>query len=201
MAWRKVRISSLIVCRCLHIWISDRVLCARVEASEDATPSAPPPGVEIEYVADAMIDRDDPHYQEWLKIFEHFQKPKTEDAQDTEKENGTAQAPAKQVKHEEKKDDSDDEEETNQKMSRKKFKLLHRLSIAELKQLVKRPDVVEVWDVTASDPRLLVFLKSYRNSVPVPRHWCNKRKYLQARSFDMYWMLLATRPKFCELVL
>ena len=77
--------------------------------------------------------------------------------------------------------DSDDEGEKEAKLSRKKYKALHRLSIAELKQMVKRPDVVEVWDVTASDPRLLVYLKSYRNSVPVPRHWCNKRKYLQGK--------------------
>jgi splicing factor 3B subunit 2 len=78
-------------------------------------------------------------------------------------------------------EDSDEEGDKESKISRKKYKALHRLSIAELKQLVKRPDVVEVWDVTASDPRLLVYLKSYRNSVPVPRHWCNKRKYLQGK--------------------
>jgi splicing factor 3B subunit 2 len=24
-----------------------------------------------------------------------------------------------------------------------------------------------------------VFLKGYRNTVPVPRHWCQKRKFLQ----------------------
>ena len=29
--------------------------------------------------------------------------------------------------------------------------------------------------------RLLVYLKSYRNAVPVPRHWCHKRKYLQGK--------------------
>jgi splicing factor 3B subunit 2 len=28
---------------------------------------------------------------------------------------------------------------------------------------------------------LLVFLKAYRNTVPVPRHWCHKRKYLQGK--------------------
>ncbi|EKX45836.1 hypothetical protein GUITHDRAFT_71074, partial [Guillardia theta CCMP2712] len=79
--------------------------------------------------------------------------------------------------------DSDDEDNqtSKQKLSKKKYKQLHRLSIAELKQLVKRPDVVEVWDVTSSDPRLLVYLKSYRNTVAVPRHWCNKRKYLQGK--------------------
>ena len=48
----------------------------------------------------------------------------------------------------------------------------------ELKQLVNRPDIVEAHDVTASDPRLLVTLKAYRNTVPVPRHWCAIRKYL-----------------------
>lgn len=37
----------------------------------------------------------------------------------------------------------------------------------------------QVWDATAADPKLLVFLKSYRNTVPVPRHWCQKRKFLQ----------------------
>lgn len=36
-----------------------------------------------------------------------------------------------------------------------------------------------MWDATAADPKLLVFLKSYRNTVPVPRHWCQKRKFLQ----------------------
>ena len=41
--------------------------------------------------------------------------------------------------------------------------------------------MVEQWDVTAADPRLLVQLKSYRNSIPVPRHWCQKRKFLMGK--------------------
>ena len=36
--------------------------------------------------------------------------------------------------------------------------------MAQLKQLVTRPDVVEVHDATAADPKMLVFLKSYRNT-------------------------------------
>ena len=36
-------------------------------------------------------------------------------------------------------------------------------------------------DVTAKDPRLLVFLKSYRNTVPVPQHWNSKHKYLSTK--------------------
>ena len=45
------------------------------------------------------------------------------------------------------------------KLSKKKMKKLNRLSVAELKQLVIRPDVVEMHDVTAHDPKLLVLLK------------------------------------------
>ncbi len=44
-----------------------------------------------------------------------------------------------------------------------------------------RPDVVEMHDVTAQEPKLLVHLKAARNTVPVPRHWCFKRKYLQGK--------------------
>lgn len=67
------------------------------------------------------------------------------------------------------------------KMSKKKMKKLTRLSVAALKQLVNRPDVVEMHDVTARDPKMLVHLKATRNTVPVPRHWCAKRKYLQGK--------------------
>lgn len=62
------------------------------------------------------------------------------------------------------------------RMSKRKLKKLSRLSVAELKQLVSRPDVVEMYDVTARDPKLLVQLKAHRNTVQVPRHWCYKRK-------------------------
>jgi splicing factor 3B subunit 2 len=41
----------------------------------------------------------------------------------------------------------------------------NRLGIAELKQLVARPDVVEIHDCNSIDPKLLVSLKSYRNSM------------------------------------
>ncbi|KAK2662723.1 hypothetical protein Ddye_001297 [Dipteronia dyeriana] len=39
----------------------------------------------------------------------------------------------------------------------------------------------KVWYVIAADPKLLVFLKAYRNTVPVLRHWCQKRKFLQGK--------------------
>ncbi|PWY99260.1 DUF382-domain-containing protein [Testicularia cyperi] len=74
-------------------------------------------------------------------------------------------------------DASDSEDKVT--LSKRKQKKLQRLSVAELKQLVRKPEVVEWTDVTANDPRLLVHLKCLRNSVPVPPHWAQKRDYLQ----------------------
>lgn len=45
------------------------------------------------------------------------------------------------------------------KLSKKKLRRLNRMSVAQLKQLVERPDLVEMHDVAAHDPRLLVHLK------------------------------------------
>ncbi len=58
-----------------------------------------------------------------------------------------------------KEDEDGDSEGEEASMSKKKRKLASRLKIAELKQACERPDVVEVWDVTAMDPKLLVYLK------------------------------------------
>ena len=46
-----------------------------------------------------------------------------------------------------------------QKVSKKKLRRLNRISVAQLKQLVERPDLVEMHDVSAHDPKLLIQLK------------------------------------------
>lgn len=79
---------------------------------------------------------------------------------------------------------SDDEGSENgapKVISKRKQAKMNRLSVAELKQLVKKPEVVEWTDVSATDPRLLIHLKSYRNTIPVPPHWSAKRDYLQGK--------------------
>lgn len=55
--------------------------------------------------------------------------------------------------------DSEGDGEGEEGLSRKKRRLASRLKISELKQACERPDVVEIWDVTAQDPKLLVYLK------------------------------------------
>ena len=135
--------------------------------------------VTVEYVSAQLDNRDAPSsmLEQFKAVFEKFATPEeltssslavTSDElqgyqMDTEEEGGA------------------EEEGGMKKLSKKKKKLASRLSVAELKQLVQRPDVVEAHDVTSSDPRLLVYLKAYRNTVPVPRHWCHKRKYLQGK--------------------
>merc|ERR1719282_848659 len=144
--------------------------------------------VEVEYIADQLdLDPLDPMYRTFSKIFQAF---KIVDPEDEKKmaEEEEARKHAEQFKKVPKLLEDDDmledegiEKPGDPKMSKRKLKKLNRLSVAELKQLVARPDVVEMHDVTAKDPRLLVHLKSTRNTVPVPRHWCFKRKYLQGK--------------------
>lgn len=57
-------------------------------------------------------------------------------------------------------EDSEGEEgDEGGELSKKKRKMARRLKITELKQSCERPDVVEIWDVTAMDPKMLVYLK------------------------------------------
>ena len=78
-------------------------------------------------------------------------------------------------------DDIPEEDDAVPKMSKKKRKMQSKLSVAELKALVKKPETVDWTDTDAADPRLLVHIKSYRNVVPVPSHWALKREYLSSK--------------------
>uniref|UniRef100_H9GQ49 SAP domain-containing protein n=1 Tax=Anolis carolinensis TaxID=28377 RepID=H9GQ49_ANOCA len=147
--------------------------------------------VEIEYVTEEP-EIYDPNFIFFKRIFEAFKltddvkKDKEKEPEKADKVASSA-APKKKGFEEERKDSddsSDDEQEKKPevpKLSKKKLRRMNRFTVAELKQLVARPDVVEMHDVTAQDPKLLVHLKATRNSVPVPRHWCFKRKYLQGK--------------------
>ncbi|KAJ2852275.1 hypothetical protein IWW36_000418 [Coemansia brasiliensis] len=75
-------------------------------------------------------------------------------------------------------DDDMDVDSTENKPSRKQKKK-NRMSVAELKQIAPRPELVEWTDTSARDPELLVALKAVPNTVPVPIHWSQKKKYLQ----------------------
>jgi splicing factor 3B subunit 2 len=75
----------------------------------------------------------------------------------------------------------DEEEDAQPKLSKKKRKAMNKIPVATLKAMVDKPEIVEWTDADASDPRLLVHIKSYRNVVPVPSHWSLKREYLSSK--------------------
>jgi len=168
-----------------EMWARQAVEAERRRKEEEERAAAEP-DVEVEYIQEELdMDPLDPMFRTFNRIFQTFKivDPAEEKAMREEEE---ARKHAEQFKKVPKLLEDDDlVEETTEtgepKLSKRKLKKLNRLSVAELKQLVARPDVVEMHDVTARDPRLLVHLKSTRNTVPVPRHWCFKRKYLQGK--------------------
>lgn len=157
--------------------------------------------VEIEYIQEIPSINDlEPMYRQFARVFEAFKltepEPRPNDAGDKGEPIGqyppvtsmqtTGNVPSKIPPLDDFDDDAGQQQQGTgengaPRLSKRKLKRLTRLSVAELKQLVGRPDVVEMHDVTARDPKLLVQLKAYRNTVPVPRHWCFKRKYLQGK--------------------
>eukprot|EP00252_Welwitschia_mirabilis_P014719 TRINITY_DN3253_c0_g1_i1.p1 TRINITY_DN3253_c0_g1~~TRINITY_DN3253_c0_g1_i1.p1 ORF type:complete len:235 (-),score=68.57 TRINITY_DN3253_c0_g1_i1:141-845(-) len=151
------------------------------EDQEEKENKKPLEDVEIEYVVE-KADFEDQLIENFKSVFEKFQYGNSlasgKDGNDAQDANSNQDA---KTKADSDSDEDDDQEKQNKEkgISNKKKKLQRRMKIAELKQLCTRPDVVEVWDATAADPKLLVYLKAYRNTVPVPRHWCQKRKFLQ----------------------
>ena len=75
----------------------------------------------------------------------------------------------------------EEDEDGEPKLSKKKRKEQTKLSVAELKALVKKPELVEWTDTSSHDPQLLLAIKSSRNVVPVPGHWALKREYLSSK--------------------
>lgn len=111
-------------------------------------------GVQVEYVNELdekMLSGR--HQVEFKHIFDKFQTDLANEAAGTTE--GGAKGAATQ--NGDKKDTKEAEEKP--KLSKKKLKELNRMKVSELKQVVKRPDVVEAWDVTAKDPLFLVWLK------------------------------------------
>ncbi|KAH9907850.1 DUF382-domain-containing protein [Xylariomycetidae sp. FL2044] len=148
-----------------------------LEVKKDAESSekipADGPAEEIDF------DNDDPAYAMYKDIFSKFGASAEEDEIAKEANAGNQ---GEILWGEDDEIPSEDEETGGPtKLSKKKRKMLTKLSIAELKALVKKPEVVEWHDTSSSDPRLLVQIKAQRNVVPVPSHWSLKREYLSSK--------------------
>ena len=151
---------------------------SELEVKKDAATSdhAPADGPAL----DLELDPGDPAFSMYKDIFTKFGFTREED--DIAKEANAGNQG--EVYFDDDNDDIPSEEDEaggQQKLSKKKRKMLNKLSIAELKALVRKPEVVEWHDTSSSDPRLLVQIKAQRNVVPVPSHWSLKREYLSSK--------------------
>lgn len=130
----------------------------------------------VEYVIE-QLDVKDPALVVFSDIFARFQAPQDyTEAKDSEPTKGEVI-----YSDDDMESDAGSDAEEKKPLSKKKQRKMARLTIAELKQLVAKPEAVEWTDPSAADPRLLLHLKSYRNTAPVPAHWSAKRDYLQGK--------------------
>ena len=122
------------------------------------------------------LDESDPAlFEMYKRIMDKFQQEDKEDP-------STKEIEKPEVYYSDEDEIPDEEEEAGvPKISKKKRKEQNKLSVAELKALVQKPETVDWTDTSASDPRLLVHIKAYRNVVPVPSHWSLKREYLSSK--------------------
>ncbi|KAM3536300.1 hypothetical protein MY4038_000458 [Beauveria bassiana] len=141
------------------------------EKSEDASEKEPAVQVEVDSL-DAYDD--DPAFAAYKEIFTRFNINTGDEVSknESQEQKGTVLY-----------NDDDDipDEDQQPKLSKKKRKALNTLSVAQLKAIAAVPEVVEWQDVSSTDPRVLVQIKSQRNVVPVPAHWSLKREYLSSK--------------------
>lgn len=78
-------------------------------------------------------------------------------------------------------DTSDESSDESVKLSRRQQRIRNKVPVSLLKASTSRPGVVEMSDIDALDPFLLVTIKSMPNVVQVPNHWSSKREYLSSR--------------------
>jgi splicing factor 3B subunit 2 len=151
--------------------------------------------IEVEYVPEPLVAiAEDPKEQvesntlndnkddSILAVIRRFQNRASvlvsEDERDNSSNHNEAENP---ISSDEEGGRDDEESNDGQVLSKRKLREMCRPTIAELKNRVERADLVEAHDITSKDPDFLLFLKSVPSTVPVPRHWGRKRKYLQGK--------------------
>ncbi|KAL6705380.1 hypothetical protein ACN47E_007029 [Coniothyrium glycines] len=120
-----------------------------------------------------QYDLDDPDFEQYKAVFEKFREPTEEEAATKDEEKAKIIYPDDDI--------PDEEDDGKPKISKKQRKQMNKLSIAQLKSLVQRPELVEWTDASSSNPQLLIAIKGAKNVIPVPTHWSLKREYLSSK--------------------
>ncbi|EEB05316.1 U2 snRNP-associated protein Sap145 [Schizosaccharomyces japonicus yFS275] len=132
-------------------------------------------------VESITIESDDPLYSQFQHILEKFRVEETEDATGEYGRGQIMFSDEEELSEGENAEGEGDHADGNHTLSKKKARRLRRKTVAQLKMLAEHPEVVEWWDVSSPDPLLLVHLKGYRCTIPVPQHWNQKRDYLSGQ--------------------
>ncbi|KAJ5176450.1 uncharacterized protein N7482_002327 [Penicillium canariense] len=144
------------------------------ETDAQALPSVPVPQDSSKSATGPVVPEDDPLWEMYKDLASKFDEASGENAT-------TKEGEKPEIYFDDEDEIPDEEQELEPKISKKKRKELNKLSVAELKALVRKPEIVEWTDTSASDPRLLIHIKAHRNVVPVPSHWSLKREYLSSK--------------------
>jgi len=123
-----------------------------------------------------QYDLDDPAFEEYKSVFEKFREQTEEEEATKDEEKAEIYLSDDDIP-----DEEDEDEDGKPKLSKKKRKQMSKLSVAQLKSMVSRPELVEWTDVSSSDPKLLISIKGAKNVIPVPTHWSLKREYLSSK--------------------
>jgi len=102
--------------------------------------------VEIEYEVETPNFSNNPEYEQFKDVFNHFLNQGEEEEkneENKEKEEEKEKDDDKSSSDSENSDSENDEPKENV-IGKKKLKKLNRLTVAELKQMVNKPEVVEV---------------------------------------------------------
>ena len=163
--------------------LSDHTSQAAAISTPESTIEPDPQPTTSKYESTRSVDGDevdgleepDPLWEMYRDVIGRFEQD--------DKEDPSTKEPEKPEIYYEDDDDIPDEEEEKgpPKLSKKKRKEQNKLSVAELKALVQKPETVDWTATSATDHRLLVHIKAYRNVVPVPPHWSLKREYLSSK--------------------
>lgn len=105
----------------------------------------------------------DPLYFQFYKVFNKFQTGEW-DKKDPQLSDEEIIDPVKKMMERKKPvelelKDEDEKKDGEPKLSKRKLKQMTRMSVAELKQRVVHPELVEMHDVTGKDPLLLLHMK------------------------------------------
>jgi splicing factor 3B subunit 2 len=120
-----------------------------------------------------QYDLDNPELEAYRSVFEKFREPTEEEAATKDDEKAEIYLSDDDI--------PDEEDDETPKISKKQRKQMNKLSVAQLKSLVPRPELVEWTDVSSSNPQLLISIKGAKNVIPVPTHWSLKREYLSSK--------------------